>query len=472
MIFTSIPFLLLFTITYGLIWGIRDHNKRLVILLISSYVFYAYWDVRFLFLMIAEEYLCYFLAKEIAKCDKQRTKKIYMVTGVLISLTVLGFFKYFNFFRESIYEMLHIGKYSPLNIILPIGISFYVFQALSYLIDVYRGDVKAQDSFLKVSLYISFFPQLVAGPIVRAADFLPQLDKNPDLTKDNFLCGLQIFTLGVFKKLVVADRLAVCVDSVFAAPAAYSGGSILCAIISYSIQIYCDFSGYSDMAIGIAKVFGYELCPNFDLPYLSLNPTEFWKRWHISLSMWLKNYLYIPLGGNRHGELRRNINLFLTMLLGGLWHGASWNFVIWGGLHGIALIIHKHFRKIIQKYKISIKNKAVKWVSKVSAVLLNNVFVMTCWVFFRAQTLQDAKMIFARVLRWNTGIEYIYTYTIIFGILIGITHILGKLRKNTGGAYLLLDLSKFSESVLFFVIWWIIIGFAYIGDAAFIYFQF
>lgn len=467
MTFVSISFIILFLVTYILMQLVKEHKKRLIILLLASYVFYAYGDIRFVLLLIAEEYMCYYLAKRI---DKEH-KKTYVVIGVVVSLTILGFFKYFNFFRASIYSIFNISDYSPLNIILPLGISFYIFQSLSYLIDVYRKKIKAEESFLKVALFISFFPKLITGPLVRAADFLPQLDENRNLSKENLLTGLQMFTLGMVKKMVIADRLAVCVNSVFAAPLAYSGSALLCAAISYTIQIYCDFSGYSDMAIGIAKVFGFDLCQNFKAPYISANPTEFWKRWHISLSSWLQDYLYIPLGGNRRGELRRNFNLFITMLLGGLWHGASWNFVIWGGLHGIALIAHKYFHATVKKYNLVINNKYLKTLTEALAIMINNIFVTICWVFFGTSNLQDALIILGRIVTWSQGINYIYVYTVIFAFVVGIAHIWYKLKKNNND-YVLLDLSKFSNQVVFFLIWWIIIGFCYIGDTAFIYFKF
>lgn len=382
-------------------------------------------------------------------------------------MTVLGVFKYLNFFIQSFAALFRISNIHSLNIILPIGISFYTFQSLSYVIDVYRGKIHARESMRKVYLYICFFPQLVAGPIVRAADFLPQLDENKELTKENFSVGAQIFLFGLIKKIVIADRLAVCVDSVFFAPGAYSGSALLCAVISYSIQIYCDFSGYSDMAIGIAKIFGYELTQNFNVPYLAQNPTEFWRRWHISLSGWLRDYLYIPLGGNRKGGARTYINLFLTMLLGGLWHGASWNFVFWGAYHGLALCIHKIF--------MSKKNKSSTGLfilKKPICIFLNIIFVSIGWIFFRCQTMTQAVTVLRGIFTWQSGIKYIYIYTIVYGLLIFVCYIVSHIRNGSNGFYPILNLQKFWTRVLLWIVIWLILAFFYAGDTAFIYFQF
>jgi alginate O-acetyltransferase complex protein AlgI len=278
MSFVSLAFLLLFLASYLLSRLSKTREQKHIVLLIASYLFYAYWDARFLLLLILQTYISYLLAKRIARATEKKTAKRWMVLGVSISLMILGFFKYFNFFVQSFADLFGISSLGALNIILPVGISFYTFQALSYLIDVYRGKLKACDQFVKISLYISFFPQLVAGPIVRASDFLPQLEEDRPMNRENLVDGLQIFLFGLIKKIVIADRLAVCVDAVFATPASYSGLSLFLAVVAYSMQIYCDFSGYSDMAIGVAKTFGYDLCKNFDMPYLSKNPTEFWKR--------------------------------------------------------------------------------------------------------------------------------------------------------------------------------------------------
>lgn len=336
----------------------------------------------------------------------------------------------------------------------------------------YRRKIEAREEYTKVALYISFFPQLVAGPIVRAADILPQCDEERWIKKENVEAAVQIFLFGLFKKTVIADRLAVCVDAVFAMPGQYDTVSVILAVISYSIQIYCDFSGYSDMAIGIAKFFGYDLCRNFDMPYLSQNPSEFWKRWHISLSSWLQDYLYIPLGGNRKGRYRTYFNLFTTMLLGGLWHGASWHFVVWGGLHGLALVVHKVFTR--RKSRGSLENKGVlcRFAVRVISIMITYCFVSLCWIFFRAQDLKSAFMILWRMSHFCGGIHYVYIFTIIYlGFMIAVSIVAVKCNEGHG-FYPVVDLSKFHNKLGLCLFVWAIVIFSYDGDNAFIYFQF
>jgi alginate O-acetyltransferase complex protein AlgI len=359
MVFSSITFFVFFFLMLILAGITRLHifsklcghpkkirKLRHVLLLIASYVFYGWWDWRFCLLMLVLTIVAYISALQI---DKQRNSRIFVTIGVVIPLVILGIFKYCNFFIASFTSILGIHNGGALNIILPVGISFYTFQSLSYTIDVYRKKLSAEKNFSKLALYIAFFPQLVAGPIVRASDFLPQLEEDRNISIDNFQTGIQIFVFGLFKKAVIADWLSVFVDDVFRTPNAFHAISLILAVIAYAIQIYFDFSGYSDMAIGCAKCFGYDFNRNFNLPYLSRNISEFWKRWHISLSSWLKEYLYIPLGGNKKGTLRTYINNMITMLLGGLWHGANWTFVAWGGAHGVALCIHKMYKKHFAK---------------------------------------------------------------------------------------------------------------------------
>lgn len=326
MSFASIDFILFFLCTITVVVLIQKYfgiKIKEIFLLCVSYFFYGYWDWRFCFLLLFITICSYMVSK------KLNNRGVYLI-GILVPLAVLGFFKYFNFFLDSISIVLG-EDIGTLKIILPVGISFYTFQALSYVIDVKRGKIKPESDFVKLALYLSFFPQLVAGPIVKAADFLPQLKEERKVTWNDISCGLQMFIFGLFKKIVLADRISVFVDDVFYAPSAFQWSTIVLAVISYSLQIYFDFSGYSDMAIGCAKCLGYDFKCNFNLPYISQNVTEFWRRWHISLSTWLREYIYIPLGGNKKGRCRQYINLFLTMLLGGLWHGASWTFVLWGG---------------------------------------------------------------------------------------------------------------------------------------------
>ncbi len=472
MSFVSMAFLLLFVVSYLACRLAKTREQKHIILLIGSYLFYGYWDARFLLLLILQTYISYFLAKKIERAETKQNAKTFMIIGVSISLCILGFFKYFNFFVESFAQIFGIKSLGALSIILPVGISFYTFQALSYLIDVYKGTLKACDRFLNISLYISYFPQLVAGPIVRASDFLPQLEEDRVMNRQNLVQGLQIFLFGLIKKVVIADRLAVAVDTVFASPVSYSGLSIFLAVVAYSIQIYCDFSGYSDMAIGVAKTFGYDLCKNFDMPYLSKNPTEFWQRWHISLSTWLRDYLYIPLGGNRKGKVRTKINLMLTMLLGGLWHGANWQMVFWGALHGGALIVHKTFREETNRRGVKIQNSVLKAAVSALSIIGMYLFTCLCWIFFRAQSFSSAVLIIQRILTGAGGIQYYFVFTFVFAAIIIIAIAIGSVKNHGHGYYPLLDFNKFSSKVLIILIVLLTMMFFYAGDTAFIYFQF
>lgn len=459
--FVSLAFLLFLFIVIFVLSKTNTIKKQRYILLLASLLFYSWWDIRFTLLLLIAIGVAYVCA---LKLFRSKLKKQICIIGVVTLLCILGFFKYYNFFVNSFCDLFSINNTIAISVILPVGISFYTFQAISYIADVYYGKIEPVSDFSKVALYISFFPQLVAGPIVRSKDFINQLDEVIKIRKDNLLFGIQIFLFGIIKKVVIADRLAVCVDAVFAAPAQYSAISLISAAVTYSLQIYCDFSGYSDMAIGIARMLGYELCRNFNVPYISKNPTEFWRRWHISLSSWLKDYIYIPLGGNRKGKLRQYINLFVTMLLGGLWHGANWTFVIWGGAHGIALIFHKIFAAKDDKSR----NKLMELFSIISTYI----FVCICWIFFRAETIGTAFTIFLRILKWETGISYIYDYTLIYAaILIGV-HFVVKVKNEGEAFYPILDLNKFFSKFIFCLEIFMILLLSYFGNTAFIYFQF
>ena len=475
MSFTSIQFIILFLATLavlsvsGLFHSPKARIFRHVYLLVASYVFYGWWDWRFCFLMLLLTVVAYSTAKHL---DNERYRRLAITVGIAVPLLILAFFKYTNFFLDSFSSAFGIENMRSLNIILPVGISFYTFQSMSYTIDVYRKKIKPA-KLLDVALYISFFPQLFAGPIVKAQDFLPQLEQDRRVTLKGLEAGLQIFIMGMFKKIVLADRLSVFVDDVFAAPAAYSSLTVILAVISYALQIYFDFSGYSDMAIGCARCMGYDLQRNFNLPYLSKNPSEFWKRWHISLSTWLQEYLYIPLGGNRKGKTRTYINLMLTMILGGLWHGASWTFVIWGTLHGLALCVHKAVAK---------KRKDKKHLPAPVLILINNIFVCLCWIFFRADRFGTALCVLNKIFIWSGGVQQIY-FWLIFAVVIEILYVIwcavmSKKHPEENGRFTLNayyfrhDLSTVKGLFLFFLEIMAVIGLAYTGGSPFIYFQF
>ncbi|MBE7056796.1 MAG: MBOAT family protein [Ruminococcaceae bacterium] len=479
MTFSSIEFIVFFVIVYALIliFNLKiisekvSEKKQLLIkhsiLLLASYVFYGWWDWRFCFLMLLLTFVAFICARQI---DKNKHRKLFQAIGVIVPLIVLCVFKYFNFFIMSFTDLFGIDNPGTLAIILPVGISFYTFQSMSYTMDVSRGHIKSH-CIMNVALYVAFFPQLVAGPIVKASDFMPQLESNHKLKMADFREGIQIFTIGLFKKLVIADNLSVFVDDVFSKPLAFSSLSVILAVISYSIQIYCDFSGYSDMAIGVAKCFGYDFERNFNVPYLSKNVSEFWKRWHISLSSWLQQYLYISLGGNRKGKIRTYINLLLTMVLGGLWHGASYNFIIWGLLHGLALCAHKFYAKVNKPWKPNV-------VTKMLSVLGTYCFVCVCWVFFRAETLTLAMNVLGKMFIWTPGIVQVFSWTIFAVAVIIVSHGVVCFRKRkldldrVEGYYPVVNLNTVWGLTLFFVFWGIILCLAYTNANPFIYFQF
>lgn len=326
---------------------------------------------------------------------------------MVVNLGLLGVFKYFNFFIDSFSALTNNFGYSldflHLNVLLPVGISFYTFQTMSYTIDIYRKELEPTNSFIDFALFVSFFPQLVAGPIERASNLLPQLSKKLKPNREQIEKGIVLIVTGLFKKVMIGDTTGRFVDQIFGNPELYKSPELLAGLILFSIQIYADFSGYSNIARGTAKLLGVELMKNFEQPYLSTNITEFWRRWHISLSSWLKDYLYIPLGGNRKGKVRTYINLFTTMLLGGLWHGASWTFVIWGGLHGVYLALHK---LILGKIKVSISYKynGVASLMKFSMkCLFTNIIVLFTWLFFRVKSLSEAKYFLSKMIFWESS---------------------------------------------------------------------
>ena len=350
MIFNSATFLLFF-LAFLVAYALTTNQQRLGICLLGSYVFYGWWDWRFLGLILFSTVVDFFVGIQLDKTNSLTSRRWILALSLFTNLGLLGVFKYANFFIESANIAMSRSGFGleSLDVILPVGISFYTFQTLSYSIDVYRHTIPCENNFLRFATYVAFFPQLVAGPIVRAKDLLPQLQHDQNLQFSNFRIGLGLMIVGYFKKVGVADSLAPYVDLAFEYPMDHNSISMALAVVFYSFQIYCDFSGYSDIAIGIAKVLGFEFPMNFRMPYFSQSFSEFWKRWHITLSSWLRDYLYIPLGGNQGGFAFTCRNLMLTMILGGFWHGASWTFVFWGALHSFYLIAQRMISREIEK---------------------------------------------------------------------------------------------------------------------------
>ena len=428
MIFTQGIFLVFFVIVYGVYWALlKGQRARVLWLLLASQVFYGWWDWRFLGLMWFAIVISHVAALAIQRGQRPR---LAMGVSITLLLGTLAVFKYFNFFVDSAAALLETFGLSSsghvLSIILPVGISFYTFQAISYVVDVWRRDIQAESSVLDTATYISFFPQLVAGPIVRAADFLPQLRTDKHFDSLDFLVGAKLFLIGFIYKAIFSDNISPFVDQVYKDVAAYDNHTLAMATLGFYAQIYFDFAGYSIMAIGIARMFGYRLMRNFNYPYLSTSITEFWRRWHISLSSWLRDYLYIPLGGNRGGEAKRSRNLMITMLLGGLWHGASWNFVLWGGLHGGALTVHKEFGKFKRRFVPAMVVPPLLGVA--AAWVITQAFVYLTWIPFRAADFGDTAEVLRGVfqVRNDEGLTRVaIPYVLLFAPIIIDTFVVG-----------------------------------------------
>ncbi len=401
MLFIEPRFIVFFAIVLLVHWNLRTNRQRKVWLLMASYFFYGAWDYRFLSLIIASTLIDYAVGLLLSSRDSTQWRKTFLASSLVCNLGLLFFFKYYNFFIESAVSFsatlgLPVSA-GTLNIILPVGISFYTFQTLSYSIDVYRRKLEPTRSFLDLALFVGFFPQLVAGPIVRASDFLPQLKNTRNFSDVGIRSCMVLFLVGYFKKACISDNIAPIVDTYFANPAVYDSLSAWIAVLFYAIQIYCDFSGYSDMAIACAGWLGYKLCLNFDFPYFASSITDFWRRWHISLSGWLRDYLYIPLGGNRGSRIFTARNLMLTMILGGLWHGAAWNFVIWGSLHGFALMVHKWWTRRRGD------RPQPTGVAQILGPILTFYWVCIAWVFFRSPDLATSLVILKSFILFKTN---------------------------------------------------------------------
>ena len=393
MLFNSLTFLVFFVVVTGL-YFLLPHCFRWFLLLLASCFFYMFFKPVYILILFGTIIIDYYAGIKLEEIQDQKKKKFFLILSLIANIGVLVVFKYFNFINENISQVLvHVGVQNPipfLKILLPIGLSFHTFQAMSYTIEVYRGNQKAERHFGIYALYVMFYPQLVAGPIERPQNILHQFRIQHNFEYANVSAGLKLMLWGFFKKLVIADRLAIGVDEVYNHLDSYTGIALIIATIFFAIQIYCDFSGYSDIALGAAKVMGFTLMVNFNRPYASRSISEFWTRWHISLSSWFKDYLYIPLGGNRVKVSRLYFNLFIVFMISGLWHGASWTFIIWGALHGIYLI----FALITKNIGVRISDffKKLKLSFLVNAFNIGFVFALItfAWLFFRAKTTHDA----------------------------------------------------------------------------------
>ncbi len=469
MLFNSLEFFIFLPLVFVLYWFVTNKHLKLqnILLLIASYVFYGWWDYRFLSLIALSTVVDYFIGLSIYNSQNKIHRKYWLLISVLFNLGLLGFFKYYNFFIESWVDLLASLGYQlqstwTLKVILPVGISFYTFQTMSYSIDIYRNKLNPTKDFIAFAAFVSFFPQLVAGPIERASNLLPQMLKKRQFDKSQSLAGIELIVWGMFKKVVIADSFAPIVNDIFSNYAGYSGGTLIMGALLFAFQIYCDFSGYSDIAIGTARLFGFDLMTNFNFPYFSKSIGEFWRKWHISLSTWFRDYLYIPLGGSKVGKLKGIRNVFAIFLVSGFWHGANWTFIAWGGIHALLFIpsfILGTNRKHLEENPLG-KNWAF-YIKDILKVLYTFSVVTIAWVFFRADTIRDAVSYIAHIN--SLSIDPL-SFIMLSDILLII-------------ALVVLDYLRYKKIKIHFLIWLLMV-LAILGalnrdvQAEFIYFQF
>lgn len=432
--FTSFEFVVFFLAVLLIRSHIRNFTVEKWFLLFASYAFYMSWNIPCTLLILFTSLVDYFVGVGLGRLEDQRKRKLLLVMSIVVNLGVLAYFKYTNFLLDSLWSGLTVLGFQvarwQYDIILPVGISFFTFQSMTYTIETYRRNVHPVHSLRDFMLFVAFFPQLLAGPINRASNLLPQFKEHLCVTALDFEIGLVQFGMGAVKKLVISDRIAPHVDLIFKAPGNYDAFTLLQGLLGYALEIYCDFSGYSDMAIGSARMMGFRFMENFQMPYSAVNITEFWRRWHISLSSWFRDYLYIPMGGNRKSIERTYANLLVTMLLCGLWHGASWNFVFWGGLHGVSLAIHRVW--VAWAPLASLDNRPTfQFVRTLFSRLLTLGVVLVGWLFFRAQSWSDAIEYLGRLMVWShDGTRFVSPYILPVLAAVFLTHLLIQKDRN------------------------------------------
>ncbi len=482
MLFTTIGFLYFFLIV-GTLFYITPHRFRWMILLIASAYFYSTLNLKYLLFLYIPIFLVYFISLQFHKIVNRKKRKALFITGIISSLLLLFIFKYLDLVINTIYSTFNIPDFVPLGLILPIGISFYTFKLLSYLIDVYLERTPPEKHFGIFALYISFFPQLLAGPIDRAGKFIPQLKLKVKLEPERILSGINLFTWGFFKKAVVSNRLSLFADQVFSAPAEQSGLNLLFGLYFYSFQIYCDFSGYSDMAIGLSRILGYKSMDNFNFPYFSKNLTQFWNRWHISLSTWLRDYLFLPISylilrkvraprllGIKTEAAAYAGGITITMFLGGLWHGANWTFVIWGLLHGLFLSFSHLTKKIRKKIRKKTRIRKISFIYNLLSILITFHLVTLSWVFFRSPSFNSAIEYLKNISFTQASSGSFHLMFSLFFVIILL--ILEVFLYNKDKLFFLKKIPielKLSGYILFLIF---IIVFSIDSSNAFIYFQF
>lgn len=469
MLFSSGLFWLLFIFFLPVFVLLRGSRNKMVLFVICFSLYFYYKSSGLFFLMLIATSLCdWGLSLAIARTRRRGARLALMWTSVGLSLSILGYFKYANFFLWNWNQMVE-GNFQPLDIILPVGISFYTFQSISYVVDVYKERIQPTENWFDYLFFLSFFPALVAGPIVRADYFLPQIHADRKVGRKSIYGGLWLIIAGIVKKAIIADYISQYNDLIFNEPSLYTGVQTLMGVLGYTMQIYCDFSGYSDMAIGLALIMGFKLGLNFDSPYQSRNLTEFWRRWHISLSSWLRDYVYIPLGGNRKGTIRTYVNNFLTMLIGGLWHGAAWKFVFWGAMHGVGLAVHKASRPWLEKIPDNFLTNFLAW-------LVTFIYVSLLWVFFRAASFEDSVLIIRNIFvdfQWNQIPQFFEARMVLCVMMLTliVLHFIPQ-KYADRCQYVFIRLPWVIKLVIFLVVVQLVIEFMSEEVSPFIYFQF
>lgn len=474
MLFNSLDFLLFFPIVCLLFFGLPQKYRWLMLLVASCY-FYMYFIPIYILILAGTIVIDYF-AGILIEQNQGKKRRFYLIVSLFANIMVLAVFKYYNFFIENIETLLSaLGSTTRLpylSIMLPVGLSFHTFQAMSYTIEVYRGNQKAEKHFGIYALYVMFFPQLVAGPIERPQNVLHQFHEHKVFTYPNFIKGLKLIIWGFFMKVVVADRLAMYVNAAYNNADNHNGTTLLLATTFFSFQIYCDFAGYSSIAIGTARIMGFDLMTNFNRPYFAKTISEFWKRWHISLSTWFRDYLYLPLGGNKVSKYRWYFNLFIVFLISGIWHGANWTFVIWGALNGLYLvtaIISQTYRDRINSALGLTRNKTF-----FTALQILTTFILSsfAWIFFRANTVDDAFLIVQKITTSLSG-DLFVKWDVFFAVFIGLTVLLLKEFRDEFLSHKLSFLKKYNLSLVFYaVIVSLILLMGVFDEGQFIYFQF
>ncbi|KAA1259826.1 Peptidoglycan O-acetyltransferase [Rubripirellula obstinata] len=483
MLFTDLAYFFFFPMAFFVHWTLPKQSLRKLWLLSLSYIFYAAWDWRFLSLIILSTAFDFVAGRQIYQSEKESRRRNWFLGSLFLNLGMLAIFKYFNFFVDSLNQLfISFGSESSisnLNIILPVGISFYTFQTLSYTIDIYRRQLRPTKSLLDFSLFVAFFPQLVAGPIVRAIDFLKQLDSPRCWNSIDVRGCLVLFASGFFKKACVSDNLSPYIDAFYQSPTGYDVFSTYLMVVAYSIQIYCDFSAYTEMAIASAGLLGYRLCNNFNFPYFATNIGDFWRRWHISLSTWLRDYLFITLGGSRGTRWLSYRNLMLTMLLGGLWHGASWNFVLWGGLHGFALIALRVWTEMRSSASKKGSNETLtstpsKWMAA-NGQLLTFMLVCLAWIPFRASSFADTMVVLGNLIGHTSPSSVTIAGERTFILVVALSCLMLCHRHNyvsNEKRKVWRNLPPFAFALLYGFLWSFLLASRSMQSTPFIYFQF